>query len=178
MSHWIPLFYLDVVVHPYRGFHYNYVIMGTVVSQITSVSIVYLTVSTGTDQRKHQRSASLAFVRGIHRGPVNSPHKWPVTRKMFPFDDVIMLTLVSFWISEYPVSPAGKRSDCLVHWCKMDIFYVFFALSHRYIGLQSCQDREWKRKMYIYCVETWSIDCHLSVQSNIVAVIYILKWDS
>ena len=42
------------------------------------------------DQRKHQSSASLAFVWGIHRGPVNSPHKWPVTRKMFPFDDVIM----------------------------------------------------------------------------------------
>ena len=40
--------------------------------------------------RKHQSSASLAFVWGIHRGPVNSPHKWPVTRKMFPFDDVIM----------------------------------------------------------------------------------------
>ena len=43
------------------------------------------------DQRKHQSSASLALVRGIHRGPVNSPHKWPVTRKMFPFDDVIMI---------------------------------------------------------------------------------------
>ena len=42
------------------------------------------------DQRKHQSSASLAFVRAIHRGPVNSLHKWPVTRKMFPFDDVIM----------------------------------------------------------------------------------------
>ena len=42
------------------------------------------------DQRKHQSSASLAFVRGIHRWPVNSPHKWPVTRKMFPFYDVIM----------------------------------------------------------------------------------------
>ena len=42
------------------------------------------------DQRKHQSSASLAFVRGIHRSPVNSPHKWPVTRKMFPCDDVIM----------------------------------------------------------------------------------------
>ena len=41
-------------------------------------------------QRKHQSSASLAFVRGIHRRPVNSPHKWPVTWKMFPFDDVIM----------------------------------------------------------------------------------------
>ena len=35
-------------------------------------------------------SASLAFVRGIHRWPMNSPHKGPVTRKMLPFDDVIM----------------------------------------------------------------------------------------
>ena len=42
------------------------------------------------DQRKHQSSASLAFVRGIHREPVNSPHTWSVTRKRFPFDDVIM----------------------------------------------------------------------------------------
>ena len=42
------------------------------------------------DQRKHQSSASLAFVRGIQRWPVNSPHKGPVTRKMFPFDDVIV----------------------------------------------------------------------------------------
>ena len=42
-------------------------------------------------KKKNQSSASLAFVRGIHRGPVNSPHKWPVTRKMFPLDDVIMI---------------------------------------------------------------------------------------
>ena len=35
----------------------------------------------GADQRKHQSSASLVFVRGIHRWPVNCPHKWPVTRK-------------------------------------------------------------------------------------------------
>ena len=48
------------------------------------------TVGSGADQRKNQRSASLAFVRGIHRWPVNSPHKRPVTRKMLPFDDVIM----------------------------------------------------------------------------------------
>ena len=65
--------------------------MGTMASQITSLTIVYSTVYSGADQRKHQSSASLAFVRGIHRGPVNSPPKWPVTRKMFPFDDVIML---------------------------------------------------------------------------------------
>ena len=70
--------------------HYYDVIMNTIASQITSLTIVYLTVNSGTDQRKHQSSASLAFVRGIHRRPVNSPHKGPVTRKMFPFDDVIM----------------------------------------------------------------------------------------
>ena len=64
--------------------------MGAIASQITSLTIVYSTVYPDADQRKHQSSASLAFMRGIHRGPVNSPHKWPVTRKMFPFDDVIM----------------------------------------------------------------------------------------
>ena len=65
----------------------------TIASQITSLTIVYSTVYSDADQRKYQSSASLAFVRGIHRGPVNSPHKWPVTRKMFPFDDVIMASL-------------------------------------------------------------------------------------
>ena len=64
--------------------------MGTIASQITSLTSVYSTVYSGADQSKHQSSPSLAFVWGIHRGPVNSPHKWPVTRKMFPFDDVIM----------------------------------------------------------------------------------------
>ena len=64
--------------------------MGAVAYQITSLTIVYSTVDSDADQRKHQSSASLAFVRGIHRGPVNLSHKWPVTRKMFPFDDVIM----------------------------------------------------------------------------------------
>ena len=47
--------------------HYGDVIMGMMPSQITSVSIVYSTVCSGTDQRKHQSSVSLAFVRGIHR---------------------------------------------------------------------------------------------------------------
>ena len=77
--------------------HYDGVIMDTIASQITSLTIVYSTVYSGADQRKHQSSASLAFVWGIHRGPVNSPHKWPVRRKMFPFDDVIMTWYFSKW---------------------------------------------------------------------------------
>ena len=70
--------------------HYGDVIMGAIASQITSLTIVYSTVYSDADERKHQSSASVAFVWGIHRGPVNSPHKWPVTRKIFSFDDVIM----------------------------------------------------------------------------------------
>ena len=69
---------------------YSDVIMGVMASQTTSLTIVCSTVYSGADQRKHQSSASLVFVRGIHWWPVNSPHKEPVTRKMFPFDDVIM----------------------------------------------------------------------------------------
>ena len=65
--------------------------MSAIASQITSLTIVlHSTVYSDADQRKHQSSALLTFVWGIHRRPVNSPHKWPVTRKMFSFDDVIM----------------------------------------------------------------------------------------
>ena len=71
--------------------------MGTIASHITSLTIVYSIVYSDADQRKLQSSASLAFVRGIHRGPMNSPHKWPVTRKKFPFDDVIMFILLGVW---------------------------------------------------------------------------------
>ena len=77
--------------------HYNDAIMNTMACQITSLTIVYSTVYSGADQRKHQSSASLAFVRVIHRGPVNSSHKWPVTRKMFPFDDVIIVFMTVAW---------------------------------------------------------------------------------
>ena len=70
--------------------HYSDVIMSAMASQITSLMIVYSSFYSGADKRKRQSSASLGFVRGIHRRPVKSPHKGPVTRKMFPFDDVIM----------------------------------------------------------------------------------------
>ena len=83
--------------------------MGEMASQITSFLIVYSTVYSSADQRKHQSSASLVFVWGIHRGPVNSPHKWTVSRKMFPFDDVIMKQY-SRLLSEYIVTVASYHS--------------------------------------------------------------------
>ena len=80
--------------------HYSDVIMSPMASQMTSLTIVYTTVYSDTDQRKHPSSASLAFVREIHRRPMNSPHKGPVTRKLFPFDDIIMV-----WVKASSTKP-------------------------------------------------------------------------
>ena len=66
-------------------FHYDDVIMGAMASQITSPAIVYSTVYSDADQRKHQNSVSLAFVRGIHRRPVNFPHNGQKRGKFFHF---------------------------------------------------------------------------------------------
>ena len=75
--------------------HCSDIIMSTIASHITGVLIVYSTFVMvqiiHADQRKHQSSASLGFVKGIHRCPVNSPHKGPVTRKLFPSEDVIII---------------------------------------------------------------------------------------
>ena len=77
--------------------HYSDVIMDAMASQTTSLTVVHSTVYSGADQRKHQSSASLAFMQGIHWWSVKSPHKWRVTQKMFPFNDVIMDTLTFMW---------------------------------------------------------------------------------
>ena len=87
--------------------------MGAMASQITSLTIVYSTVYSGADQRKHQSSASLAFVWGIHRGPVNSRHKWPVTRKMFHL-------ILSSWIQH------EMRSDTSIYLVWIIIFNSYY----------------------------------------------------
>ena len=81
------VWYITCIHHYYwyhKKTHRNYtdVIMGAMAFQITSLPSVYSTVFFA-DERKHQSSVSLALVQGFHRGPVNSPHKWPVTRKCF-----------------------------------------------------------------------------------------------
>ena len=87
---WVWTYFWFVIAPHLPGTNEYDVILGAIASQITNLTIVFSTVYLDTDQRNHQSSASLAFLRGIHRSPVNSPHKWPVTRKNFPFDDVIM----------------------------------------------------------------------------------------
>ena len=92
--------------------HYSDITMSTMASQITGVVIVYSTDCWGTDQRKHQSSASLDFVRGIHRWPVNSPHKGPVTWKIFPLDDIIMLIakILCWLVMSIKASPVSQHT--------------------------------------------------------------------
>ena len=78
--------------------------------QITSLTIVYSTVYLGANQRKHQSTSSLAFVRGIHRWPVNSPHKGPVTRKMLPFDETSPCVTWPFGVSAWDLIVARRRT--------------------------------------------------------------------
>ena len=93
------VWHILLIVKCHIWFHNCDLIMGAKASQITSLTIVHSTVHSSADRRKHRSSASPAFVRGIHRWPMNSTHKWPVTRKMFPFDDVIMVNLFLIYIS-------------------------------------------------------------------------------
>ena len=116
--------------------------MGTMASQITSLTIVYSAVYSGTDQRKHQSSASLAFVWGIHRWPVNSPHKGPVTRKIIPFDDVIMTQ----WHDPYIYSVASIFSVYLfLPYTGLVLIYVSVIVRYEHVFILT----------YKYILYTW-----------------------
>ena len=99
------------------GLHYNNVIMGAIACQITSLTIVYSTDYSDADKRKHQSSASLAFLRGIHRGPVNSPHA----------QMAIDAENVSIWWRHHVLDKSVRYRACTV--LKSALFY--FVLSPR-----------------------------------------------
>ena len=90
-----------------RGYitHYSNFIMGAMASQITSLTIVYSTVHSGADQRKHQSSASLAFY--AENSPVTSefPAQMASNAETFPFDDVIMSNKIRILPTVIKVSP-------------------------------------------------------------------------
>ena len=132
--------------------YYSDVIMDAMASQITSLAIVCSTVYSGIDQRKHQSSASLAFVRGIHRWPVNSPHKGRVTWKRF-----LMTSSYVEWIL---LDPTSVQSSLWLDPCYMRAMkngnvsmmtssngkkfprYWPFVTGHRWISLANASDAE------------------------------------
>ena len=133
-------------------------------SQITSLTIVYSTVYSSADQRKHQSSAPLAFVGGIHRWLVNSPHKGPVTRKMFPFDDVIMSNMrhanpVIQHIYMLSITPAANFNA----WVKCRISYMTHA--HTPIRKSRCT---YVRVSFRFCLYSNLLGIKFSTYLNII----------
>ena len=163
-------------------FHYCDFLMGAATSHITSLTIVYSAVYSGTDQRKHQSSALLAFVRGIHRVPVNSLHKGPVMRKMLPFDDVIISQdqhLFLGWNSDYelfvkwvPVSKYGKSSskNVILHGLQLVAmeacgqvnlkFIVIHQSNYRKLGHDGALLWSFQRPWgyWLYILDPWNIE--------------------
>ena len=129
--------------------HYGDIIISAMASQITTLTIVYAAIYSAANHRKHQSSALLAFLRGIHRWPVNSPHKWPVTRKMFSFDDVIMIIVINFIITTLLVMGSLYESDLLsFYWKRIHLCCECVIVNiHIYLGgpLSSFiwQNRQW-----------------------------------
>ena len=102
-------------------YHYDDAIKGAMASQITSLTIVYLTFFRA-QIKETSKFRVTGLCAGIHRRPVNSPHKWPVTRKMFPFDDVIMTASNITVYGECGMLPPGVQCVISVE-CYMNRLY-------------------------------------------------------
>ena len=147
--------------------------MTILASQITSLTVVYSIVYSGVNQRKHQSTASLAFVREIHRGPVNFPHKWPVTRKMFPFDDVIMTSTTRHDKSEAIWLHLDKQAQT---------FFIRVQSKRNYI--MTSQQTDGRHESFMHIMTLHCIFCIFSKsyhQFSLIthqALLNIVKWTS
>ena len=152
--------------------HYTDAIMGMIASQITSLTIVYSTVYSDADQRKHQSSASLAFVRGIHRRPVNSPHKWPVTRKMFPFDDAIMFDVLSVAFQQLLSRDVPSRTPSAVYELWRGIPCRLWISCY---GGEKRRTKDRKHQKLVVIWYTFTFDCWLPMNCHHDSIRY-LNW--
>ena len=147
--------------------HYNDVIMGAMAYQITSLTIVYSNVYSGTDQRKHQSSASLAFVGGIHRWPVNSLHKWPVTRKIFVNYSISLSSLCKLiwrhWTYKMPV-----RYILSSMWIRLSTFSQLSII--KYMGL--CV---FSLSIFLVMIEIIYTLSYIIIKSEVWTIIHCLE---
>ena len=101
--------------------HYSDMITRAMASQITGFSLLCSNVCSGADQREHANSASLAYVKGNQRWPLDSLHKGPVTEKIFPFHEGIMEKRNT--ISCSPARAMGRLFKVI--WWKLAILKMF-----------------------------------------------------
>ena len=122
-AHLVPICHSAYIFYMlYICNHYSDAIISAMASQTTSISTLCSSLCSGARQRKHQSSAPLSFVWGIHRCPVDSPNKGPVTREIFPFDYVITDNDIGFW---------WRRTDVHNVWV---INYIYVSALHHIQG--------------------------------------------
>ena len=150
--------------------------MGAMASQIIGRTIIYSTVYSGTDQRKHQSSALLTFVRGIHQWPVNFPHKWPVTRKILPFDDAIMegSVLVIYFSLYFRESLSHLLTRGLFHNRFSTVIQTRWKVcSHRNCDRYEILHMAWQLCCYVVCKILYRYD---STQGSCTKIIFHRTW--
>ena len=155
--------------------------MGAMASRITSLTIVYSTVYSDADQRKRQSYALLAFVRGIHHGPVHSPHKWPVTWKMSPFNDVIMEYVFGF---KWQLVACLGPYHCLNQWCLIVIWTLGIKLLCNCNRISDCfiEKNAFHHAVKMLAISSWpqwscgTIWCHkfLSTLAQVMACCLVI----
>ena len=138
-----------------RSAHYNDVIMNTMASEITSLTAVHASVYSGADQRKYQSSVSLAFVRGIRRWPVNSPHKGPVMRKFYY---VIMKSeQITIWCTEAYMRHSASMIFFL--WTKYEQHEIHFDINKIEWSCQHCpQTCDVTPMVVLFIYNQWFVD--------------------
>ena len=150
-------------------------------SKVTGLSIICSTLCTDADERKYKRSVSLAFVMGIHRCPVDSPHKQPLTRKMLPFDNGTMEIVEDFrchhWRSNWHHDNFGFRFNSFSR-CRANVYNDKYTWSFYLDMLSPAQwNCKWRARIYKqghYALWSWS---WLQIKSYIYIYIYFGVYD-
>ena len=157
--------------------------MGTIAFQITSLTIAYSTAYSGTDQREHQSSTSLAICAGNLPWPVNSPHKWPVTQKMFPFDDVIISQwafkmkitqsrpsqMITFTMTIHGIVYVQELPIPFTYSCQLDFIHIFEEI---HINTRVASAQPWKIGLNKFHESTNKLWYKQTIKPNITDISY------
>ena len=160
---------VDIIQGHFHKSRYNDVIMTTIASQITSLTVVYSTVYSDADQRKHQSSASLAFVWGIHRDRWIPRTKGQLRGKCFHLMTSSCFELLldcSLWLNVnvvcgpqdkgFPTVLMSAATGCIfakLGWNKIEHQNTFFKYFDNFY-LISGNHWNWKCHFYLFLVST------------------------
>ena len=160
--------------------------MSAIASQITSLTIVYSTVYSDADQRKHQSSTSLAFVRGIHRGPVNSRTNGQKRGKCFHSMTSSRISEINSFVLGVRVTTLPRVIDRFYQCGIISVFFTYVQLgcSHWcgtqlasiiFIKISSCENLISQLTFSAAIVVCQFYDLYILQLCGIISVLFIQK---